>query len=191
MAATAYPISWPMGFARTKHPEKGRFSTTLPAAIKNVQDSIRLFGQDSGKAIQGLVISSNYTLGGLNPPDPAVAVYFTWDGLQVCIPVDRYTTLAGNLQAIHHIVEARRVELRHGTLNLVRASFQGFAALPAPGSARPWHEVLGVSPAASRADINSAFRSKAAAAHPDAGGSHDAMAALTAARDAGLKAVVS
>ena len=50
----------------------------------------------------------------------------------MCIPVDRYNSVEANLQAIHHIIEARRVELRHGTLALVRASFTGFKALPAP-----------------------------------------------------------
>jgi hypothetical protein len=58
-----------------------------------------------------------------SPADPGVAVWFTWDGMQVCIAVDRYQKVASNLQAIHHIIEARRVELRHGTLALVRASF--------------------------------------------------------------------
>ena len=57
-----------------------------------MQDSLRLFGKDSGKNITGVVISSNYTLGVERPADPSVAVYFTWDGLQVCIPVDRYRT---------------------------------------------------------------------------------------------------
>jgi hypothetical protein len=61
------------------------------------------------------------SLGASRPSDPGVAVWFTWDGLGVCIAVDRYQTVEANLQAIHHIIEARRTELRHGTLALVRA----------------------------------------------------------------------
>jgi hypothetical protein len=140
----AYPLSWPDIFPRTARRERGSFKTSLAGAIKNVQDSLRLFALDSGKKLEGITVSSNVSLGVNRPADPGVAVWFTWDGLQVCIPVDRYETVEGNLQAIHHILEARRVEMRHGTLALVRASMQGFLALPAPGTTKSWREVLGV-----------------------------------------------
>jgi len=129
MTITAYPLSWPPQFPRAKAREKGRFSTTLAGALKNVQSSLDLFAKDSGKKLDSLIISSNVTLGAHKPADAGVAVWFSWDGLQVCIAVDRYSSVEGNLQAIHHIIEARRVELRHGTLALVRATFQGFLAL--------------------------------------------------------------
>lgn len=67
MTATAYPLTWPKQFARAKSPEAGRFKTTLPSALKNVQDSLRLFAADSGKKLEGLVISSNVTLGEQRP----------------------------------------------------------------------------------------------------------------------------
>lgn len=186
MSFTAYPLSWPPGFPRSKAREAGRFKTSLDAALKNVEGSLRLFGSDSRKSVSGVVMSSNYTLGSRSPADPGVAVYFVWDGMQVCIPVDRYSSIAANLQAIHHIVEARRVELRHGTLALVRASFAGFAALPAPPATRPWHEVLGVSPTASAEEIAAAYRRMAIERHPDRGGSQAGMAELNAARSAAL-----
>lgn len=185
---TAYPLAWPPGFARSTKRENGQFKTSLEGALRNVEDSIRLFGRDSGKAVSGLVISSNYTLGVRSPADPGVAVYFTWDGLQVCIPVDRYATLAANLQAIHHVIEARRVELRHGTLQLVRAAFQGFTALPAPGAVRPWHVVLGVAVTASRAEIEAAHRALIRRHHPDAGGTAEQAAEINRARDEALRA---
>lgn len=190
--ASAYPLSWPPHVPRAKHRQHGAFKTSLEGALRNVESSIRLFGKDSGKPVSGLVISSNYTLGVKSPNDPGVAVYFTWDDLQVCFPVDRYRTLAANLQAIHHIIEARRVELRHGSLHLVRASFQGFAALPAPGGGqreRSWWEVLDVSTSATVALIEQAYRAKARACHPDHGGSNEAMAELNAARERALREV--
>lgn len=191
---TPYPLAWPEQFPRAKTREKGAFKTALPAAIKNVQDSLRLFASDSRKPLANLVISSNFTLGVSRPEDPGVAVWFVWDGLQVCIPVDRYLTVEANLQAIHHIIEARRVELRHGTLALVRASFTGFVALPSPGGARkrPWREVLGLRPEPapySPAAIEGQFRQLAKERHPDAGGSHEAMAELNRARDEALKEI--
>ncbi len=190
MNATAYPLTWPPGFPRFKARERGQFKTTLPGALKNVDDSLRRFAADSGKKIEGLVISSNVTLGVQRPEDPGVSVWFTWDGLQVCIPVDRYQSVEANLQAIHHIIEARRVELRHGTLALVRASFTGFKALPAPSKGRHWRDVMHFSsPPLSKAEVDERYRELAREAHPDRGGSNEEMSELNQARAEALKEV--
>lgn len=181
MSINAYPLHWPQVFPRATRRDGGGFKTTLSGALTNVEESLRLFARDSEKRIEGLVISSNVTLGAQRPSDPGVAVWFTWDGLQVCIPVDRYSSVEANLQAIHHIIEARRVELRHGTLALVRASFTGFKALPAPGNStsRGWREVLGVDPTENDlAKVRERYRKLSAIHHPDKGGRADAMAEL-------------
>lgn len=186
MTITAYPLTWPGQFPRAKHLERGAFKTALPAALKNVQDSLRRFATDSGKKLEGTVISSNVTLGVQKPTDPGVAVWFIWDGMQLCIPVDRYQTVESNLQAIHHILEARRVELRHGTLALVRATFTGFRALPAPAG-KSWWDVLGVPRGSNAQAITAAHRSLTAKHHPDRGGNADLMAEINRARDEALK----
>ena len=178
---SAYPLSWPDGFPRSAKRETGQFKTSLAVALKNVETSLARFGKDSGKPVAHVVLSSNCALGVARPQDPGIAVWFTWDGLQVCIPVDRYTTPEANLQAIHHVLEARRTELRHGTLALVRATMTGFVALPAPG-AKPWEQVLGVSREANIDQIEAAYRRLAKDRHPDHGGSTDAMAELNRAR---------
>ena len=149
-----------------------------------MRDSLRLFGKDSGSDVTGVVISSNCSLGEDTPSDPGVAIWFMWDERQVCIPIDRYSTPAANLQAIHHVLEARRVEARHGTLQMGRQSFAGFLALPAP---RHWSDVLGVPLTADRAAIETAFKDRARSAHPDRGGSDSAMAELNQAREAALE----
>lgn len=173
MAASAYPLSWPHGFPRAKGREPGQFKTSLVGALKNVEDSLRRFAADSGKKIEGLVISSNVTLGAQNPQDTGVAVWFSWDGLQVCIPVDRYTRVEANLQAIHHIIEARRTELRHGTLALVRATFTGFKALPSP-QGNDWRSVLKLEAGERNRDVvKTAYMRLRAATHPDRTGSND------------------
>lgn len=187
MSVAAFPLTWPSQFPRAKYRENGKFKTALPNAIKNVQASLRGFASDSGKKLESLVISSNVSLGNETPADPGVAVWFVWDGLQVCIPVDRYYSVASNLQAIHHILEARRVELRHGTLALVRATFTGFLALPAPAG-KHWTDVLSLPKDARREDVMAAYRRLASAAHPDKpGGLHERMAELNASREAALK----
>jgi len=184
-----YPLTWPDTMPRKKTREKSRFKTTLSGAINNVKNSLKLFGQDSGKALRDVVISSNVSLGNSKPSDPGVAVWFFWDDMPICIPVDRYLTVEDNLQAIHHVIEARRVELRHGTLALVRATMQGFIALPSPAK-RKWRSVLGfdVGPPVSEAEVNEAYRLLAKQYHPDSpGGSVEKMSELNIARDEALK----
>lgn len=183
---TAYPLTWPDSLPRVRRREVGQFKTELPTALNNVRKSLEAFGRDSGVAVTDMVLSSNVTLGQNRPQDPGVAAWFRWDGEQVCIAVDRYETVAANLQAIYHVLEARRTELRHGTLALMRASFRGLRALPAP---TPWWEVLGVEASATRTSIEAAYKIKARTAHPDAGGSTAAMAELNRARDEGLRAM--
>lgn len=193
MSASAYPLTWPDHIPRASRREGGQFRTSLNGALKNVEDSLRRFASDSGKKIEGLVISSNVTLGATKPADPGVAVWFTWDGLQVCIPVDRYEKVEANLQAIHHVIEARRTELRHGTLALVRASFQGFRALPSPGSAgkRPWRTVLGIHADAkvTKREIDHFYREAARKAHPDTGGNAEAFTEVKRAHEEALREI--
>lgn len=187
MTIPAFPLSWPDGMPRTEPGRKAssQFRSSLSAALKNVKGSLQAFGRDSGKAVTEIVLSSN--VGGLDigqPSDSGVAAWFTWDGQQRCIAVDRYPKVEDNLQAIHHVLEARRTEMRHGGLHVVRQTFKGFTALPAPPGKKPWREVFGFGPYETpiAAGIDARYRVLAAKAHPDAGGSTEAMAALNAAR---------
>lgn len=184
----AYPLTWPDHIPRSKGSrDAGQFKSTLTSALRNVETSLRLFGENSGKPVRDVVISSNVTLGANKPADPGVAVWFTWEDTRVCIPVDRYSTVEANLQAIHHVLEARRTELRHGTLALVRASMKGFLALP-PGPS--WRDILSLPPGTvTKEEVERAFRKAARAAHPDQGGSDASMAELNDARDRALREV--
>lgn len=185
----AYPLHWPREWPRTKQPGTSQFKTSITGALNNVQDSIRRFSADSGKKVENVVISSNVTLGEQRPADSGVAVYFSWDGLQTCIAVDRYSKVEDNLQAIHHCMEAERTKLRHGGLNLVRAAFRGYAALPPPSSSsKPWHGILGVQPDTPLDQIEAEYKRRAKAAHPDNGGTTEAMSALNAAMAEARKA---
>lgn len=184
---TPFPLAWPTTIPRWKGDRQaGAFKTSLATAMSNVETSLRLFGKDSDNPVRDVVISSNVTLGQPRPADPGVAIWFTWDDLPICIPVDRYAKVEANLQAIHHVLEARRTELRHGTLALVRATFSGFTALSAPESARSWRQVFGLTPSSTvtKESVERAYRHLAAKLHPDKpGGNHADMAELNAARD--------
>lgn len=185
----AYPLAWPEGFPRAKVRGSSQFKTGLPAALKNVETSLTLFGRDSHRPVTEIVLSSNVTLAHAKPADPGVAVWFKWDGEQRCIAVDRYPKVEDNLQAIHHVLEARRTEVRHGTLELVRASMRGLKALPPPPG-QSWREILALpkSGPVSADQVRKAHLTLAAERHPDKpGGSTEAMADLNRARDLGLR----
>jgi DnaJ domain len=185
MTAQAYPLQWPDNFPRSVARQKSAFKTSLSGALKNVQESLKRFGTDSGKPISNVVLSSNCSLGNSMPSDPGVAAWFSWDGDSVCIPVDRYAKPEENLQAIYHVIEARRTELRHGTLHLVKATMKGFKALPPPAgkkARRAWTEVLQLSANATKEQIEAAYRQAAKKAHPDSGGSSEAMQELNDAK---------
>jgi hypothetical protein len=178
-----FPLHWPPFVPRTQKHEAGQFKVTLAAALGNVQTSLRMFGKDSGKAVSGVVLSSNVTLGHANPADPGIAVWFLWEGEWRCIAVDRFTRPESNLQAIHKIIEARRAETRYGTLHMVRAAFTGFLALPG-GEVIDWRKVLGLDGRVTLAQVEEAYRDRLDTAHPDKGGTTEAMTELNAARAA-------
>jgi len=189
--SNAYPLSWPQGLPRTEPTRRvsSQFKTALGPALKNVTNSLRRFGEATGKAVTSIVISTNYTLGDQNPKDPGVAVWFLWDGKERCIAVDRYPRLEHNLQAIHFVLEARVTEARHGGLRIVQQTFTGFIALPSPemiGDRTCW-QILELQPGADRDAIDAAHRRLARILHPDReGGSAALMSDLNAARDAAL-----
>lgn len=190
MTLPPYPLAWPEGLPRTERKASSQFRTSLSAAISNVKKSLAAFGSDTNKPVKDVAVTSNVAgIAFEAPSDTAVAVWFEWDGAQRCIAVDRYPKVEDNLQAIHHILEARRTEMRHGGLHIVRQTFKGFVALPAPEGAKPWREVLGLTGTVTTADIDRAYRDKAASAHPDKGGSTDAMTALNRARAEAKEAV--
>lgn len=131
MSFPPYPLAWPDGLPRTERKASSQFRTSLSAAINNVKKSLAAFGSDTGKAVSEVAVTSNVAGIAFEPPkDTGVAVWFEWEGAQRCIAVDRYPKVEDNLQAIHHILEARRTEMRHGGLHIVRQTFKGFVALP-------------------------------------------------------------
>lgn len=171
----AYPLAWPQGFPRTKYPGSSQFKTTLYQALENVKGELRRFGKDSSKSTSDLVISANVTLADQRPRDQGIAVYFRWDGIDCCIAVDRYAKCEDNLQAIAKVIEAQRTILRHGGLNIVRASFRGFAALPPPKGpdgqlAKPWWQILGFDTEPPLTAAEARYRELVKLKHPDRGG---------------------
>jgi hypothetical protein len=170
-APQAYPLLWPVNWPRTTRQQKSQFKTSLNGSLANVKKSLQLLATDSGKKVEGLTISSNVTLGEQTPTDAGVAVYFTWDGIATCIPVDRYVKVQDNLQAIHHCIEADRTKLRHGGIHQIRATYRGYASLPAPESQPSlWWQVLGISRIAGKGLVEKQYKMLRSLHHEDHGG---------------------
>lgn len=189
-----YPLHWPAGAPKAKSRTTSQFRTSLSGALKNVEQSINKFGSDTGKKVTSIVLSSNCALGQSKPQDPGVAAWFIWDDEWRCIPVDRYSKPECNLQAIHHVLEARRTEFRHGGLHIAKAAFTGFTpALAEPDMARDWRSVMGIP-----ADVTPfmdvlkyKYKELCKKRHPDAdGGSNEAMAELNKAYEQAKKEIV-
>jgi len=196
----AYPLQWPQGRPRKpahrrgdanfgKRDAKGWLqSLTLAQARDRLQEELDRF------RVKSVVLSTNVELrldglprsGQPDPADPGVALYFDLGGKPHVLACDTYRRVADNIAALAAHVEATRKIERLGVATAAEM-FVGFQALPAPGST-PWWLVLGVSRNAQPAAIEAAYRSLARERHPDQpGGSHDMMADLNRARDAGLK----
>ena len=128
----AYPLQFPSNWGRTKYTERSKFDTTFASTRDILLNEIRLLEGTN------IVISSNVALrqdgipyaNTCEPEDKGVAVYFTLWGKQQCIPCDKWDRVRDNLRAIEKTVAALRGIERWGAKDMVKASFQGFEALP-------------------------------------------------------------
>ncbi|MFM0503890.1 hypothetical protein [Paraburkholderia caffeinilytica] len=188
----AYPLQWPTGRNRTGRyaREHGKFDVSFARARDNIIAEVTLLCGGRYARDPNIVISTNVSLrrDGLPlanqraPDDPGVAVYFTYKKRQMSFACDRWLKIEHNMQAIAKTIEALRGIARWGTGDMLEAAFTGFTALPAPDAQKTWREVLGLYPGERNMDIvRAAYRRLASSAHPDKGGTHDAMTALNAA----------
>lgn len=179
--AASFPLCWPKGFPEHKQRKQSQFKTTLYQALDNVQSELALLAKDSGKKLDNIVISSNYSLTETKPANPGVAVWFNWDGSESCIPVDRYALVEDNLQAIYHCIKADRTKLRHGGYNMVKAQYNRIA-LPSPETVgvTNWRDVIGYA-GSSLQEAKKCYQRKLKNAHPDGGGSVEAFNELQSA----------
>lgn len=199
MSQDAYPLSWPVGWKRCPHRTGAAFKVGagMQARKLTIRDGIKRVLAELGRMgvkPDDVIISSNVKphimdSQGSNVSDPGVAVYWRKSPKepQRVLAVDRYFNVADNLAALAATLDAMRAIERHGGAVVMDRAFEGFTALPPPSSEKQWWEVLGVRRDASAEQIKEAWRKGVALVHPDKpGGSHDAVAAINRARDAGL-----
>ena len=177
--------------ANVKRTATSSKALTVAGAIARLLDQLERLGVAPGD----FVLSTNVPVrmnglpysDGKEPADPGAAVYFRLNKQDRCLACDKWDRIADNVAAIaQHIDALRRID-RYGVGTLDQV-FAGYAALPAKGST--WRTTLGFAPdqVVTKADIDLAVRARSRTAHPDvAGGSHDAMASLTAAKAEGVR----
>lgn len=209
MSISAFPLQWPMGWKRTEAHRRlqARFgrasrgsgvtwtagrSLTVNEAVQRVRQELQRMAVD----LQDVVISTNLELrldglprsGQRAPADPGAAVYWrdNFNSAPRVMAIDQYTTVEDNLAAIAATLNAMRAIERHGGAAILERAFTGFSALPAPGAARHWRDVLGVpNTVQNEQGLKDAYRRAASAAHPDKGGSDARMAEVNAAYEQG------
>jgi hypothetical protein len=182
-----YPLQWPEGWPRTRHPAAARFKVSSFAYARDrVLQQVRQLGGTRG------VITSNLPtrLDGLpyanasEPADRGIAVYWVEQGRERVMACDRWRSTRDNLHAIELSLDALRGLARWGSSAIVERAFAGFAALP-PSGEHDWRVVFGWVgiPRAELCldDLKHRFRELAAAAHPDRGGDDHQMQRLNAA----------
>ena len=189
MTVTAYPLSWPAGWPRTPSWKigPGRFKAQSWTVLEELRREVERLGG------RYTVISSNVPVRADGLPyadaakrrvtDPGVAEYFERKGKQMVFACDTYDTPLKNARAISLTIAAIRGIERWGASTMLERSLSAFEALPAP---KDWRAVLGINGNVTTLEIERRYRELARSAHPDAGGSHDRMTELNAAREAAL-----
>lgn len=196
MSAEAYPLQWPEGWPRTepgKRQQNSQFQVNVGKAIDELYDELGRLGA------KNIVLSSNLTLNTFHRPytkqsgisDPGIAVYFTLKDKPMVMARDAYADWRDNIRSLGLAVEAFRALHRHGGAHMMERAFTGFMALAAPNTKRPWREVLNLvgEPNPTRDQVEHHYRIRARSAHPDTGGSNEAMAELNAAKADALREI--
>lgn len=172
----AYPLSWPVGWARSKSRARAAFADhTLAQARDVILHELFLLGVRGASQV---VFSTNVELrrdglprsGRRTPDDPGAAVYFILNGQPKVLACDRWTRVEDNLWAIGLHIEAIRGQQRWG-VGTVDQAFAGYPALPVPGT--NWWEVLKVDKNANEETLRYAYRFAVKRSHPDAGGNQE------------------
>lgn len=190
---TAYPLTWPEGWPRTRFRRASNFrrTTSFVARGHSMDEACRMLQTELDRLkTTRQVLSCNVKRrldgapysGQAQPNDTGVAVYFELKGKPVSLACDKWDRVEDNVWAIAKHIEALRGQERWGVGSVERA-FTGYTALPAPGQTGglSWWNVLGVAINATPDQVKDAFRILAKKHHPDAGGDAELFHRINAA----------
>ena len=187
-------VDWPDGFDQTpadeREPYPHGFRVSRTQAFDNIVEELDRLGAVNVRvetAAPHTKKAPHRPYSDRDPDDPAVVVYFDWEGRGWAMPCDSWDNLRDNAQAIAKDIDAMRARERYGVA--MSGSKLESQALPSGdddavvAGSQPAHELLGVAPDASNEEVERAFRERAKTAHADVGGSNEAMRELQEARE--------
>lgn len=171
-------LNWPHWCERTPPEERedcSKFNTSLDRTRSDLADQMDLLDVDQWRI--DMVNSRD---------EPGIVVRWQKDGKTRVVPVDAYTTKTANLREAYMWIK----EMRLSDNRPVSVAGGTFAAAALPSGDEdpvvgktPPHEVLGVSRDASDAEVKAAYREKVKVAHPDRGGSDEALKRVERAKE--------
>lgn len=181
----AYPLQWPEGRPRTLAYKRkvSRFKTSFAKARDNLISEL----QRLGSKLPVLSTNIELRLDGIpyasrrQPDDPGVAVYFQYEGIQMCFACDKYHKVEENIHAIMLTIDALRGIKRWGTGDMMKRAFSGFTALPHNPVASNWRDVLQCHGINNLARIEEIYKRLRAIHHPDRGGDKEKFQQVQAA----------
>lgn len=163
---TEYPLTWPLGYARSATRQEGQFKQDLASSTKELRRQLELLGAEN------VLISSNNPLGTWQSAksisdaerkaarDPGAAVYFRRKKKDLVLACDSFDKVWKNIYAIALIIDGIRRSERYNIPGFLDNVFSGFQKL-LPGSYKdPWL-LLGVKEYSSDAEIDAAYKDKA------------------------------
>lgn len=174
----------PLDFKVPRDPQRVTRQVSIPEAWGILEDALEDMRVSYGVLSSGVRLLRDGRPGRVEPADPAVVLYFGRRGRRYALVCDRYLRWADNACAIaRHIGALCRV---HGYgIQSLESLLSG--AVYASGPVPVWVEVLGA--VASPEEARAVYRELSRTAHPDGGGSTEAMVRLREALDAALVAL--
>ncbi len=182
------PLAWPAGVPRGRMRERSRFKTrTFAAAERELLAELERMNAKQCVVSSSVVDRSSQGTSG----DPGVAVYFHRRNEAHVMACDTYDRASDNAYALAKTIEHLRGIERNGAASLGAQAFSAFKALPSSGDpsqpkARHWRDVLDVPDSIGNRTLELElaelhYKRATAKAHPDRGGSDEAMAELNGA----------
>lgn len=184
------PLCWPEGIPRGRMRERSRFKARSFAAAE--KELLAELGRlNASQAVVSSSVVDRSSQG--SSCDPGVAVYFVRRNEAHVMACDTYDRASDNAYALAKTVEYLRGIERNGSASLGAQAFSAFKALPSSGDVgattrppRHWRDVLEVPDAIRNRKLELElaelhYKRATAKAHPDRGGSDEAMAELNGA----------
>lgn len=186
-------LDWPPGWERTPagRRTKGRkFQASLGQTTKQIEGEMKRMDVDDwrGSIANQHTKSNGLPLHNANPDDPGFVLQWSKDGDQFAVACDAYSRVRDNVRAVYLWIHETRLRSQRP----VKTGDTEFAAARLPAgddvvaAGPPPHEVLDISPDASRDEVLNAYKKRLKEVHPDQGGDPNAFKRVVQAKEAML-----